>query len=113
MFRLNAGSSSVFLDDHADEPFDCVNGTCPLGYYKCPFSGKCLPLERVCDNVEDCSSIDRIGGIMADETSQACSTNQFIFLSMNFFFVRFCVNSTDEYLWKDPIIMRISRFISM
>jgi len=66
------------LDDGADEPFDCVNVTCPYEYFKCPLSGKCIPYEKVCDNFEDCPMIDRINGITADETSQACSMNSFL-----------------------------------
>ncbi|CAF3395990.1 unnamed protein product [Rotaria socialis] len=58
--------------DGADEPFDCANVTCPYGYFKCPSSGKCIPHEKVCDNVEDCPIIDRIKGITADETPQSC-----------------------------------------
>jgi len=69
------------LDDGADEPFDCVNVTCPYEYFKCPSSGKCIPFERVCDNVDDCLISDRINGIIADETSQACSMNYFSFVS--------------------------------
>ncbi len=66
---------NIFLDDGADEPFDCINVTCPNGYFKCPVSGKCISYEKVCDNFEDCPIIDRINNITADETSQACSKN--------------------------------------
>ncbi|CAF1341226.1 unnamed protein product [Rotaria sordida] len=59
--------------DGADEPFDCVNVTCPYEYFKCPSSGKCIPLEKVCDNFDDCPAIDRTNGISEDETSQACN----------------------------------------
>ncbi|CAF1201178.1 unnamed protein product [Rotaria sordida] len=59
--------------DGADEPFDCINVTCPYEYFKCPLSGKCIPYEQVCDNIEDCPIIDKINGITADETSQACN----------------------------------------
>ena len=62
------------LDDGADEPFDCVNVACPNGYFKCSTSGKCIPLEKVCDNVDDCPAVERTSGISEDETSQACST---------------------------------------
>jgi len=64
------------LDDGADEPFDCINVTCPYEYFKCSLSGKCIPYEKVCDNVEDCPIMDRINGIPADETAQACSMNE-------------------------------------
>ncbi|CAF0998634.1 unnamed protein product [Adineta steineri] len=59
--------------DGADEPFDCINVTCPHEYFKCPLSGKCIPFEKVCDNVVDCPTIDRINGMIADESSQACN----------------------------------------
>jgi hypothetical protein len=79
---------NIFLDDGADEPFDCINVTCPYEYFKCPLSGKCIPYEKVCDNFEDCTRIDKINGIIADETSQACSRNfyLFFFLKINFSF---------------------------
>ncbi|UJR31341.1 hypothetical protein I4U23_018836 [Adineta vaga] len=59
--------------DGADEPFDCVNVTCPNDYFKCSTSGKCIPLEKVCDNFNDCPAIERTNGISEDETSQACN----------------------------------------
>ncbi|CAF0938219.1 unnamed protein product [Adineta steineri] len=59
--------------DGADEPFDCVNVTCPNEYFKCPTSGKCIPLEKVCDNFDDCSAAERTNGISEDETSKACN----------------------------------------
>jgi len=64
---------SIDLDDGTDEPSDCANMTCPIDYFKCPMSGKCIPNENVCDNFDDCLSIDKISGISADETSQSCS----------------------------------------
>lgn len=83
------------LDDGADEPFDCVNVTCPDEYFKCPLSGKCIPYEKVCDNVEDCPTIDKVNGTTADETLQACSMNEFLIYSdyKLCFLYRFCVKS--------------------
>jgi hypothetical protein len=69
-----------FLDDGADEPFDCLNVTCPYEYFKCPSTGKCIPLEKVCDNFDDCPAMDRTNGISEDETSYACSMNSLFFL---------------------------------
>ncbi|CAF3052787.1 unnamed protein product [Rotaria socialis] len=59
--------------DGADEPFDCVNVTCPYEYFKCPSTGKCIPLEKVCDNFDDCPTIDQANIAREDETSQACN----------------------------------------
>ncbi|CAF5177922.1 unnamed protein product, partial [Rotaria magnacalcarata] len=60
--------------DGADEPFDCVNVTCPYEYFKCPSTGKCIPLEKVCDNFDDCpATIDQTNIVREDETSQACN----------------------------------------
>jgi hypothetical protein len=67
---------SDILDDGADEPFDCINVTCPHEYFKCSSSGRCIPFEKVCDNLEDCPMIDRINGLPQDETSQACSMKE-------------------------------------
>jgi Low-density lipoprotein receptor domain class A len=66
---------SIILDDGADEPFDCLNVTCPNDYFKCPLSGKCISKEKVCDHFEDCPDLDRINGITADETSGACKSS--------------------------------------
>jgi hypothetical protein len=63
----------LILDDGADEPFDCVNVTCPSEYFKCQSTGKCIPLEKVCDNFDDCPPIEGTNGICEDETSKACS----------------------------------------
>ncbi|UJR15454.1 hypothetical protein I4U23_002397 [Adineta vaga] len=59
--------------DGTDEPFDCSNVTCPYEYFKCPLSGKCIPYEKICDNVGDCPLIDTINGISADERAETCS----------------------------------------
>jgi len=75
----------IFLDDGADEPFDCLNVTCPSDYFKCPSTGKCISLEKVCDNFDDCPAMDRTNGISEDETSQACSMNSFFILHLLFF----------------------------
>ena len=61
------------LDDGADEPYDCLNVTCPRDYFKCAASGKCIPVEKVCDNFDDCPIDNRTSAISDDETSQACS----------------------------------------
>jgi len=74
------------LDDGADEPFDCLNVTCPYEYFKCPSTGKCIPLEKVCDNFDDCPAMDRTNGISEDETSQACSKNSFFILHLLFYY---------------------------
>ncbi|CAF4982117.1 unnamed protein product, partial [Rotaria magnacalcarata] len=43
-------------------------------YFKCPSTGKCIPLEKVCDNFDDCpATIDQTNIVREDETSQACS----------------------------------------
>jgi hypothetical protein len=81
--RMNIKSMNTYLfglilDDGADEPFDCVNVTCPDEYFKCSSSGKCIPLDKVCDNFHDCPIIDRMKGISEDETSQACSKTCFL-----------------------------------
>ena len=52
--RSNNNINAFSLDDGADEPYDCLNVTCPYEYFKCSSSGKCIPLEKVCDNVDDC-----------------------------------------------------------
>lgn len=63
------------LDDGADEPSDCINVTCPNGYFQCRGSGKCIPMDKVCDSVDDCSSRDRANGTAMDETVDACRRN--------------------------------------
>lgn len=67
--------SKAFSDDGADEPFDCLNVTCPPDYFKCTSTGKCISLDKVCDNFDDCPAMDRTNGISEDETSEACSKN--------------------------------------
>ncbi|CAF4634266.1 unnamed protein product, partial [Rotaria magnacalcarata] len=43
-------------------------------YFKCPSTGKCIPLEKVCDNFDDCpATIDQTNIVREDETSQACN----------------------------------------
>jgi hypothetical protein len=44
------------------------NNTCALGYFKCERSSACIPIDRVCDLVDDC-------GDKSDEQESAC--NQF------------------------------------
>lgn len=82
------------LVDGADEGEFCLNVTCPKDHFKCFPSGKCISLDKVCDQVEDCPIHDRIDGIAMDETSHACNSisnqQQSISLhvtceSMNFF----------------------------
>ena len=67
---------SFNLDDGADEPYDCLNVTCPRDFFKCASSGKCIPLEKVCDNFGDCPPADKIKSISDDETPQACSRSR-------------------------------------
>jgi hypothetical protein len=76
----------IFIDDGADEPFDCLNVTCPSDYFKCPSTGKCISLEKVCDNFDDCPAMDRTNGISEDETSDACSMNRLNSFSFSFSF---------------------------
>jgi hypothetical protein len=82
-----------FLDDGADEPFDCLNVTCPSDYFKCPSTGKCISLEKVCDNFDDCPAMDRTHGISEDETSDACSMNL-----LNFSFYSFSFRSSKDFV---------------
>jgi hypothetical protein len=66
-------TSLTELDDGADEPYDCLNVTCPYDFFKCSSSGKCIPLEKVCDNFDDCPPAEKAKGGSDDETPQACS----------------------------------------
>jgi hypothetical protein len=88
--RVERNFLDFILDDGTDEPFDCINVTCPYEYFKCPSSGKCIPLEKVCDNFDDCPAINRTHGISEDETSHACSMSSLlqIFYFLCFFFLK-------------------------
>ena len=92
------------LDDGADEPLDCVNVTCPSEYFKCPLSGKCIAYERVCDNIDDCPIVDRINGISAEETGQACSrhSTMLIVIQLTLFSDRFGSQSSDKFNYAHP-----------